>query len=576
MDTEKNYITTLEGIIEIADSKGNFASDDSEVVLSVKCWNFLKNREEKVTIKLEEFEPKKFFYLLRKHGVLSTGDFKRIKAELKRQVSNKTLKVVQRNFYNVGFNSDCTEFVGARYISKSEIPGVYVGDLELKMKGSFENLVRMFDTEIAENYKIQAILCIGALATLLPFANKRWGIKSNTLVFHLTGESSSGKTTMGELIASFGGNPNPDVQNSLMMQFMDTKLAIIRKIGANQGVPMAIDEFSTAKNGDGWGKFIYTLCNGAEKDKLGAGGKKVNSGNRYHTVIVSTGERSIMHYAEKNTGIYVRLFEIFKEVYTSSKENSDNIKRTVENNYGILSPMIAEEIINRSEIHEQRYNTWNKEIHSMIESEECVNPVINRVTPYISLLMVAAELLGDVFDRKFDIKGIFDFFYKHIVRRLADYSDLTKIGMDLIEVYISNNSNFIFEAVWGFNHELFTPNEEAYCCGFKQYLKNTRVIDGVGYNVKYLLIKEELDIYLEKECYLNPRLTMCQLQDKGIVKGKTLGNEAMGERQKPYKTDCVINGVRRKIYEIYGVDFMGGFEVEDVQKSYGLYEYDPE
>ena len=576
MDIEKNYITTLEGIIETADLNGRFDSNDSEVELSILCWNSIKKRQENFKIKLEDFESKKFLYLLRKHGVLSCGDFKRINAELKRRVNDNTLNVISREFNNVGFNLDCTEFIGARYISDSGIPGVYVGVLEMKMKGTFTNLVQMFDEEVAGNCKIQSIMCIGALATLLPFANKRWGIKSNTLIFHLTGESSSGKTTMAELLASFGGNPNIDVPNSMTMQYMDTKLAIIRKIGANKGIPMAIDEFSTAKKGENWGSFIYTLCNGSEKDKVGAGGKKINSGNRYHTVLVSTGERSIIHFAEKNTGIYVRLFEIFKEIYTTSKANSDNIKNIVENNYGILAPMVAEELIKRGEIHHQRYNKWNEEVYSKIEKEDSINPIISRVAPYIALLMVSAELLQDIFRREFKVKEIFDFFYKHIVRRLADYSDLSKIGMELIEIYISKNYAHIYEVSWGFNDELFSPQEESHCCGFKEFLKNAKVINGKEYNVKYILIKEELDNYLEKEYFIDPYLTMCQLQDKGVVKGKTYGNEARGERQKPYQTGCAIDGVRRKVYVIYGVNLEGLITAENIQEKYGLYEQERE
>lgn len=552
----------LLGIIKYADSTGDVDGENSKVSLCVEIYDPIKKKRNDVEISLEDFEERKFEKFLRKNGVMVEGAYKIIKESFLQKVRHESLPTYEVRYTNLGFDKKFKKFVGAKIIGTEIQNAVYVGNLAVCCEGSFENLVRLFDDEISNNPNMQAIMGIAALATILPYAQKIWKVRSNTIMVHLCGDSSSGKTTAAELVSSFGGNPDSNCSNSLMFNFVDTQLALIRKIGNNYGIPISVDEFTAIKRTECWDAFIYNVCNGTEKDRMGAGGHKIMVGNRYHTVILTTGERTISTYLkEDNKGSAVRLFEIAREQFTLSKENSDKIKEGVESNFGMLSPMIADEIIRNSQTWLERYDCWLSKTESKLSETDCEIAIVKRIMPYVAMAMVGIEILEDIFERKFDKSYIVDFYIRHFIYTTLEKVDVSTKTYQAVEDFIAEKgkkitSNFSRD----FDDNICTSDDSEECVGVVIYLAENKRINNKEYNVKYVVFKETLDEYLRNVAHLDPYLSMCALQDAGLVMGKTSGKK---QKQLPYKTGCVINQIRHKVYEVYGTRYVPNMEYMD-------------
>lgn len=114
---------------------------------------------------------------------------------------------------------------------------------------------------------------LGATATVLAFSNHIWNTHAYNFLVHLSGTSSTGKSTLAKAIASFGGCP--EGSNGFFISFLGTMNAIVKMVTNIHGIPICIDEFSASKYQKDWSNFIYTLSNGYDKERCVAGGNSI-------------------------------------------------------------------------------------------------------------------------------------------------------------------------------------------------------------------------------------------------------------------------------------------------------------
>ena len=190
----------------------------------------------------------------------------------------------------LGWQNDNGEIVFNGYYQYTRdgvADSVYMESIRVKPCGSIDTFTEMFNKVLFDNIPMQAIMAMAASATVLPFANIRWGTSFYNPINHLLGNSTTGKTTGGYLFAAFGGAP--EGTDSLMLSFLGTDNALMNQIGENHGYPLAIDEFSTGLSRKGWSDFIYTVANGRGKARCRAGGMKVQKIDEFSTVFLTTG-----------------------------------------------------------------------------------------------------------------------------------------------------------------------------------------------------------------------------------------------------------------------------------------------
>ena len=140
----------------------------------------------------------------------------------------------------------------------------------LSCSGTLEAWTDMFHREIKGNTPLEAMMCIGFSAPIVGYlysTNKH----TDTLIFHIAGKSTSGKTTASKVAISPFGIPDTK-DRGLFRTWNGTTNAIINSLGGNFGIPLVFDEFSMIRNRDMSGE-IYTIASGEDKARL----KKNNS-----------------------------------------------------------------------------------------------------------------------------------------------------------------------------------------------------------------------------------------------------------------------------------------------------------
>ena len=157
--------------------------------------------------------------------------------------------------------------------------------------------------DIKEWSPMQAVIAFSASATVLPFVKTFWGVDLDNPILHLHGGSTSGKSTVLKLNAGLGSNPAK--KKAFWLTHESSLVALIKRIGNNMGYPVSIDELSSAKRKE-YDEFVYSLGNGEEKDRVKAGGVGLQESASFSTVIMSSGEVSLLRKCSSNEGIRAR------------------------------------------------------------------------------------------------------------------------------------------------------------------------------------------------------------------------------------------------------------------------------
>ncbi len=219
---------------------------------------------------------------------------------------------------------------------------------------------------------------------------------------HIFGPSSKGKTTALLTAISCGGNPSRS--SGLMTQWCSTQNSIYGLLRGNNGVPFGIDELSST-NESNLSDCIYTLANGTEKHRLTREASyDVERNGTWATTIISTGEKSLLSCCNKNAGLNIRVLEINAEAITPDADTAEKLTAGVKENYGHACSVLAHYLTELGRITlESRLKGWQKKL-----SDEFTNrdEYCNRITRKLAIIMLTAELSGEIFKLPFKIDAI--------------------------------------------------------------------------------------------------------------------------------------------------------------------------
>lgn len=183
--------------------------------------------------------------------------------------------------------------------------------------------------DLADNVNLQLGIVLGMSAALIPIIND-FNPDIGTLIYALKGQSTSGKTTTAQLAASVAGPISGD--GSLFNSWMNTQNAVTIKLNNNFGIPLVYDELSVYR-GSNLTSLLYNVSQGLEKARATKNGE-IRPQKRWQTVVISTGEQSIIEKSSQNDGILARTLEFEIDHWTDSAEQSERIKRFATQNNG--------------------------------------------------------------------------------------------------------------------------------------------------------------------------------------------------------------------------------------------------
>lgn len=320
-------------------------------------------------------------------------------------IQQESMIKVEVSHIKLGYDSDNETF---RLYNSVTNGSIYEGDLDIEPKGTYKGWLNGYMKEVKGKKELEFALVIGASSALVGMVGKEIGIENP--IVHIYGDSSTGKTTAVQLALSIWGNTNTKA-NGLMQNYNETINSLMHNLRNNNGVAMCFDEISMSGSED-FTSFIYSTTNGKEKGRLsneaGRGYIKLEQAT-WNTVILSTGEYSILEKAKENDGLKVRVFSIGGIQWTKSARNSDAIKKNVLANYGHAGEKFASSLleIGKDKLLEKYENLYDK-LSDKFKKEQIFDELTNRRVKYYTLLLITSDLLNKYLQLGIDVKAILD------------------------------------------------------------------------------------------------------------------------------------------------------------------------
>lgn len=449
-DDEWVYINTEGGKIKIAKKIGlkklirNINTDEEKAILVYKRRNCEKERE----VNRDDYLNTNSIIKLQKFGVdVMQTNAKYIVLHLR----NEEEKVeIELQHSNLGF----LEYEGRKIYNHYNSIGInstYCGQYEIKPKGSRDEWLDMFKTEVLGNTNLEFVCCVALSSVIVAYIGESMGL--DTIIFHKVGNSTSGKSTGTKLAISMFGYPDVK-KNGLFSTYNATDNALIKQLTGIKGMPVAFDELSMS-NTKNLSSFVYKLANGTDKSRLNQD-STMKEKEAWLGTVISNGEKSLIDSCNKNAGIQNRIIEARNISWTRDAENAENINSTIIDNYGHIGVEFAKFVM---EIGEEgiksKYKNCVEYLMKVMESKNVTdNYTKRRINKYASIYL-AGKLFQNMLDVEIDMKGIVKLMLKiekeSIIERNFDLTsiEIIKMYVDINRKKFISNGNIPNGEVWG-------------------------------------------------------------------------------------------------------------------------------
>lgn len=284
-------------------------------------------------------------------------------------------------------------------IGSSNSNSEYTGMFDVKPKGTFEAWEEGVKTHVIPFPNLSLALVLGLSAPVASLISNAVDIE--TLIVHIFGESSTGKTRSVKLAVSSFGKPS-DSHDGLVQSWNGTQKSIIQKMSGVHGVPIVLDESSMTRIKN-FTNFIYQVAMGIESSRLTQEIKQRERG-KWSGVILSTGEVSLLGKSDQNTGLRVRTIELDNLAWTNSAEHAEALDKVITNNYGHAGPKFVKHLLTyETDQIVTKWEHWSKKCY---EAMEVTDQFSQRIANKLAIITVTAELMNETFDFKVDVEAI--------------------------------------------------------------------------------------------------------------------------------------------------------------------------
>lgn len=316
------------------------------------------------------------------------------------------------------------------------IESTFSGSLAIEPQGDFDKWKSMVDTEVLGHTPLELALVLGFSAVTIGFVSE--DLASGSLVAHLSGDSTTGKTTAVMLAGSVAGCVDSK-KNGLFGTWNTTRNALMGHLRDNYGLPVIFDESSMSGFKD-YTNVLYMLSEGKEKARLTKELDMREQAN-WRTTILSTGEHGLVGKSKQNTGLRVRIMEFFDVIWTKSAENAEAIKETVLKNYGHAAPLLAEYLLKlgKNEVI-QEVSNWRERYLSEFDGGD--DRLTERSSLNIAILLATAELVKRHFRFSIDLDKLLAFLLDNEKQSMEDRDIGAKAYRYFLEQVTINHHRF--------------------------------------------------------------------------------------------------------------------------------------
>lgn len=411
--------------------------DNGEFFLSLVSKHKVKYKKQKYP--MDVLMPQKLLSLM-KYGVDIPPEFeKAISRYLLKQLKAVPHKLV---YNNIGWNKDENKELQFRLneviSNKSNLVAINDEDnlkFNLSCNGTLEKWYEMYVNEVRGHIPLEAMMCIGFSSVIVGYLNIT-NKDADTIIIHLAGKSTTGKTTASKLALSVFGLP--DIKNKgLLRTWNATTNAMINSLGGNFGVPIAFDELSMV-NQKSITKELYTIATGLEKARLNDSITQRKQ-QTWATTILSTGEQSIFERTNNNAGLRVRAISFEGVAWTESAENAENIKTVINENYGHAGVEFVKYIFAQGfEIIDEKFEVWKAKALEVMPDSQFKDRVANK----FAIIMTAGDIANEALGLDINFEAVLNFLRGNEIESIGDRDFGEKAFNDMVQVIIQNINNF--------------------------------------------------------------------------------------------------------------------------------------
>lgn len=312
---------------------------------------------------------------------------------------------------------------------------VEISDYDLRHKGYLQSWVNMYRKHIKGNIQLEALICIATSSVIVGKLARTTG-EMESLLIHIYGNSTQGKTTGVMTAVSLMGNPSTK-NKGLIRLWNGTNNAIMNSLGGNFGIPVVFDELSMSREND-FTSMIYSMVSGKDKARLNDSITQREQ-VEWSTVIISTGEQSILERTNKNAGLSIRAIEFANIQWTKSAENAEEIKRVILNNYGVGAESIVRKVKDLKEEGVQALlNKWITKLKEILPK----NKFRDRIANKLAIILVTGEIINDSIRIDLDLDSILKFLVENEEKNMLERDIGAKAFNQIIQKIIENKGNF--------------------------------------------------------------------------------------------------------------------------------------
>lgn len=378
---------------------------DTKDVHILLCYWF-KGQFHEIEIGMEQLAPNELIKLAGKGVDITHENQKLISTFLNEQ---QKLALHNERYQDVGWhevNEGNLVFRHHTILSKDSeenaVSDLEHGSFNLKPKGTLDAWKTMIAKEVTNNLMLQMLLCMGFSAAIVGYLSRLFD-DVDTLIIHLAGKSTKGKTTGALLFVSIFGLPS-NKKKGLQKTWNGTSNATINMMGGNYGIPVVLDELSMS-HAKSLTSELYVLASGQEKSRL-TDNIEQRKQKTWATTILSTGEKSIFELTNHNVGLTVRTFEFANIPWTTSAKNADAIRKVIQENYGHAGVEFIQFLFEQG-LH-LIDETWEKWQRICIEKLPD-SPFRTRIAKKYAIILAAGDLANQSLDLSLDLDGILTF-----------------------------------------------------------------------------------------------------------------------------------------------------------------------
>lgn len=313
---------------------------------------------------------------------------------------------------------------------------VYIDSEALEPQGTLDDWLDMVNTEVLGHANMEVILALGLTGPVSHILKEAKKISDNP-IFSLINESSRGKTGALRLISSIWASGEEN--GHYILNLNSTELAFYAQLEKFWGMTILLDE-TTLQPGWDFSQAAYRLSKGSSRLRCNSDGS-LKKRYFFSGSFVTSGEVSLISQSSPNLGMRARLLEL-TQTWTDSAAHAQRLEEKCRTCCATAGPILAKWLLkNRDTV----VTLFTRTMQYLQTTYETDNNILMRLYKMIAIVLVCADIWGQVFDLELNTEYIRDTLLEAAKANLPEESLGDRAYNVLMTMILKNRTQFPLE-----------------------------------------------------------------------------------------------------------------------------------